>query len=161
ARDLARFVAHVNRDNQTGAAEAGDLQTLKPHAALAENGHCVRDPQLGCLHRRDAVAQGLEARRLTVGDSVVHFHQGNLRKRRNFGEASRQVEANHRSLAAKVAALGTAEGAFATRQFGTRRNTVAWLEARHSIASFDDAGAKLMAKKLKWGLGFEPAFDAV
>jgi len=101
AGNLARFITHIDSHEQARAANARDLQTLQPHAALAKDHDCVSDPQLRRLHRCDAVAQGLQARRLAVGDSVVHFHQCDFRQRSDFRETTGKVEADDRSFPAK------------------------------------------------------------
>ena len=89
ARHLARFVAHVDGDEQPGAAEPGDLQAFQPHAALAEDHDRVADLQFGGFDRRHAVAQRLQAGRLAVGNAVVDLHQRDLGQDGRFRQSSR------------------------------------------------------------------------
>ena len=161
ARDLARLVAHVHGDDQARAAQAGDLQALQSHAALAEDHHRVRHPQLGRLDRRHAVAERLQTGRLAVGDAVVHLDEGDFRQTSAFREAAGQVEADDRSLAAEVAALGAAERALPARQLGPRRHAVAGSKPADARSDFEDAGAEFVAEELDGGLRFQPALDAV
>ena len=142
-------------------ADAGDLQAFQPHAPLAEDRDRVADPDAGRLHRRDAVAQRLQARGLAVGDAVVDMHQRDLRQDRVFREAAGQLETDDGPLAAKVATPGATEGTIAAWQLGPRRDSIAGTKAGHARAGLTDARAELVAEELDRSLGLEPAFDPV
>src|SRR5260221_210738 len=58
-RDFARLFADIDRDDQAGAAEPGDLQALQPHAPLAQDHDRISYAQLRRLDRSYAVAQRL------------------------------------------------------------------------------------------------------
>src|SRR5262249_34407646 len=60
--------AHFPRTQRARAAVARVLQTLEAHAPLPEARHRIADAYLRSLHRRNAVAQRLEAGGLVVGD---------------------------------------------------------------------------------------------
>src|SRR5262249_27739951 len=107
AGNLARLVAHVHGDDLARPAEAGDLQALQPHAALAEYHDGVSHAQLGRLHRRHAVAERLQTGCLAVGDPIVHLDEGDFRQDGDLGKTAGEVEPDDRPLAAEVAPLGT------------------------------------------------------
>ena len=65
-RDPAGLFPDVHGDGLPGAASAGHLQALEPHAPLPEDGDRIADSDLRSLHRRDAVTERLQAGRFMI-----------------------------------------------------------------------------------------------
>ena len=161
ARDFASFIPDVDRDGQPGPGEPRNLQTLKPHASLAEDHHAVTDLESRCLHRGHAIAERLQAGRLAVGNPRVHFDQSDFGQRGQLGEAAGHVETNDGAQPAKIAAFALAQCTASARQLGPGRHAIARSKRALGPPRFDDAGAKLVAEELDRRLALEAALDPV
>src|SRR5262249_12280528 len=79
----------------------------------------------------------------------------------SFREAAGEVEADHRPLAAEVAALPAAKGAIAARELGPSRHPVARPEPGHATPGFENASAEFVPEKLNRRLPLQTTLDAV
>ncbi|MEC4674323.1 MAG: hypothetical protein VST68_09050, partial [Nitrospirota bacterium] len=95
--DLARFLPHVHSDQHTRTTRTSDLHALKSHAALAEDSDGVPNLYFRRIHRGEAVGKRLQARRLAVRNSVVHFRQSDFGQQSKLGEAAGQLKADNRA----------------------------------------------------------------
>ena len=82
ARHRACFGANIDSNDTPGAADTRNLHAFQSHAALPEDRDGVSDPHACGFDGRNAVAERLKARGLTVGDPVVNVGQ------RDFGQNS-------------------------------------------------------------------------
>src|SRR5687767_8893574 len=99
-RDATRFVANVDRNQQSSSAQPCHLQALQSHTSLAEDGNGIAEPNIGGLDRGDTIAERLQASSLAVRNAVIDLDQGNFRNQRQFTEASGQIESDDWPLSA-------------------------------------------------------------